>query len=162
MLDDVKDMFGVMDRNFVAKRHNYMVRSQYVPELRNGGYNENYLARNYDIYNGNFSNGCRTGSGLCLYGQNKENVLPPYEFTEATPGRPALENPFYPLLRKKTIQEREQFNDSYQNRTPRIRFKRMYPNGVMTRHGFVKNDIKRYQINQDLEEKMNQFRNTYY
>lgn len=154
--DDVTDNVNLIDRNFIAKTHPYFVQSgtrRFPPNM----YYQNRTLRQH-------RNNAFTNSGLCIFGQSKENLLPPYTFTESGPFKTAMDNPYTPVPRRNfnKYQEREIVHERPKESMQKLKPRKPLPNGVYTMHGFRKYDIRNMQIDPDLEERMRSFYNTFY
>ena len=118
-----------------------------------------------------------TDSGLCMYGQSQDFLLPNYTWSHPRPGYPLTENPFQPLPdhplwpdARPMMKRVQQYDDSvdYQEgvrmiRDPYARHvnEKQKPKGEWTMHGFREYKARK-QIDPDLEEKVMFARQFYY
>jgi hypothetical protein len=214
--DDVYDSTKILDRSYLRKIHPHFVNDK--PRFVQSGAQNYYPNAYYNIRvtgNDDYTSvdSC-SDSGLCFYGFNKENLLPPYEYTKNNFERPSIPNQYMPLAKSSNgrvvgndmtgvnfnptsvgfglnptsvgfglnptsvgfnpsnmtgIGRKVSFNSGnrWQNknqireyipevmpRLQRLRTQKHQPNGEWTIHGFRKYDIRNYQIDPDLEEKM--------
>lgn len=108
-----------------------------------------------------------TNSGLCMYGQTPEFLLPDYEFASPRENRLLVANPYRPLPgvgyyppvagNMRTIDrfdndvQANQVINSIRNPETRHMTERRRPQGVFTMHGFRKFKVNK-QVDPDLEE----------
>lgn len=162
--DDVIDTTKNLDRNFVIKNYKY-VKPKQNSFSNDITYENDYFFKNYHPENLYRSNNCaNTESGLCIFGSDRQNVQPPYQFTEYKLNGPRNENIFIPVSRRnlegKYVKNMNDVNlnemSVFQNRpsTRKFREVRPAPEYYQTLHGWRRNDIKNYIINDEINEKI--------